>query len=81
AIPTVRFTHRTEASTLVLRLEQSGAPMPVPIGIRLQYASGKTETVIVHANGPITEHKLALTEPLRSAQANVDHGALAMIVR
>lgn len=81
AIPRVRFTHRTEGSTLVLRLEQSGVPMPVPIGIRLQYASGRTETVIVQADGPVTEHTVDLTEPLRSATANADHGALATIVR
>ena len=81
AVAKVKFTHRSEGSTLVLRLEQSGTPMPVPIGIRLQYASGKTETVIVHADGPVTERKVDLTEPLRSAVANADHGALATIVR
>lgn len=81
AIPRIRFTHRTEGSTLVLRLEQSAAPIPVPVGIRLQYASGKIETVIVQADGPVSEHRIELNEPLRSAEANADHGALATIVR
>jgi aminopeptidase N len=81
AIPSVKFSHRTEGSTLVLRIEQIGPPMPVPIGVRLQYASGKTETVIVNADGPVTERKVDLKEPLRSAEANADHGALATIVR
>ena len=81
AIPSVKFSHRTEGSTLVLRIEQVGPPMPVPIGVRLQYASGKTETVIVNADGPVTERKVDLKEPLRSAEANADHGALATIVR
>ena len=81
AIPSVKFSHRTEGSTLVLRIEQIGPPMPVPIGVRLQYASGKTETVIVNADGPVTERKVELKEPLRSAEANADHGALATIVR
>jgi aminopeptidase N len=80
-IPTVRFSYRTNGTTLVLRLEQVGAPMPVPIGVRLQYRSGKTDTVIVQADGQVTEHTVQLTEPLRTATANADFGALATIVR
>jgi len=80
-IPAVRFSHRTDGTNLVLRVEQIGGPMPVPIGVRLQYQSGKTENVLVQADGPVTEHTVQLTEPLRSAVANADFGALVTIVR
>ena len=80
-IPAVRFSHRTDGTNLVLRVEQIGAPMPVPIGVRLQYQSGKTENVLVQADGPVTEHTVQLTEPLRSALPNADFGALITIVR
>ncbi len=80
-IPNVRFSHRTDGKDLVLRLEQIGAPVPFPIGIRLEYQSGRTENVIVQADGPVTERTVPLTEPLRSATANADHGALVNIQR
>jgi aminopeptidase N len=81
AIPNVRFSHTVNGSTLVLRLEQTGSPVPVPIGVRLQYQSGRTDTVIVQSDGLVTEHTVQLTERLRSAAANADHGALVNIVR
>lgn len=81
AIPNLKFTHRTEGSTLVLRLEQGGVPVPVPVGIQLQYRSGATETVIVQADGPLTEKTVQLEQPLRSVTANADHGALVNITR
>ena len=81
AIPDVKFSHRTEGRDLVLRLEQVGAPIPFPIGIRLEYQSGRTENVIVQADGPVTERTVQLTEPLRSATANADNGALVNIQR
>ncbi|CAN5795219.1 hypothetical protein BH24ACI5_BH24ACI5_20610 [soil metagenome] len=81
AVPTVRFTYRIESQTVVLRLEQRNPPVPLPISVRLQYRSGRTETILVQTDATVTDHTVQLTEPLRSAVANADHGALVTMVR
>jgi aminopeptidase N len=81
AVPAVKFTYRADAAKVVLRVEQRGVTAPLPITVRLQYRSGKTEHVLVQADGSVTEHTVQLAEPLRSATANADHGALAVMVR
>ena len=81
AVPDVKFSHRVEGSTAVLRFEQRGAAVPLPISVRLQYRSGSVETVVVQTDGAVTEHTVQLKGPLRSASANADHGSLARMVR
>ena len=81
SIPNVKFTHRVDGDSLVLLIEQRGSTAPLPMGVRLQYRSGRTETIIVQSDGALTEHTVQLKEPLRSVTANADHGALAVLVR
>jgi hypothetical protein len=81
AVPHVRFTYRADAAKVVLRMEQRGVGVPLPISVRLQYRSGRSETVVVQSDGAVTELTVQLKEPLRSATANADHAALAVITR
>ena len=81
AVPTVKFTYKADGDRVVLRLEQRGAPVPLPILVRLLYRSGASDNVLVQSNSAVTEHTVQLKEPLRSATANADHGALAKVVR
>jgi len=81
AVPAVKFSYRADAAQVVLRLEQRGVTAPLPITVRLQYRSGRTEHILVQADGPVTEHRVPLTERLRSATANSDYQALAVMVR
>jgi hypothetical protein len=77
----VKFSYRADGAHVVLRLEQRGVTAPLPITVRLQYRSGKIEHILVQADGPVTEHRVPLTEPLRSATANGDYQALAIMDR
>jgi hypothetical protein len=78
-LPEARFSHRVEGNKLVLRLEQTGPPMEFPVTVRLTYRSGRTHSIIMTARERVTEHVVELLEPLRSVDANEDHGTLAII--
>jgi len=78
-IPEARFSYRVEGNTLVLRLEQTGTPMEFPVTVRLTYRSGRTHSIIMTARERVNEHVVELLEPLRSVDANEDHGTLAAI--
>jgi hypothetical protein len=78
-IPEARFSYRVEKDRTVLRLEQAGPAMVFPVSVRLRYRSGREETIVMVARGAVSEHVVALTEPLRSAHVNEDHGSLAEI--
>ena len=78
-IPQARFSYRVEKDRAVLRLEQEGLAMVFPVHVRLRYRSGREETLVMVAKGSVSEHVVPLTEPLRSAHVNEDHGSLAEI--
>jgi aminopeptidase N len=78
-IPEARFSYRVEKGRAVLRLEQAGPAMVFPVRVRLRYRSGREETIVMVAREAVSEHVVTLTEPLRSAHANEDHGSLAEI--
>jgi hypothetical protein len=79
SLPQARFSYRVEGSKAILRIEQSGLPMEFPVSITLSYQSGKERTVVLIAADKVTEQSFDLPQPLRSARANEDHGALANI--
>ncbi|MBA2258759.1 MAG: hypothetical protein H0W18_07680 [Acidobacteria bacterium] len=80
-IPRVRFGHRVEKNDAIVRFEQQGEPVDIPITVRLTYASGDIEDVVVPVVDKVTEQRIPLKRSLRSIEANADHAALAIIVK
>jgi Peptidase family M1 domain len=78
-IPTASFSYRVDGGRVILRLEQIGPPVEFPVGIRLTFASGRTDTIILRARDQVTEQSVPLPEPLRAVRANADHGSLVEI--
>ena len=78
-IPAVKFTHTTEGSELVLRLEQLGDPVMVPITVTLTDTTGSITEVVVRLRDRVTVHRLPHPGRLRSAVANADFGSLATV--
>ena len=81
AIPQVRFRHHVEKDYAVVRFEQQGDPVDIPITVKLTYSSGDSAEVVVPVVDKVTEQRIPLKGPLRSVEANADHGALAVIVK
>ena len=88
-IPELTFSYRIDdgrtsgdeqsGSVAVLRFEQRGPLFDVPVTVRLKYASGETEDVIVKVSDAMTELRVPLHGTLRTAEANEDFAALARI--
>jgi aminopeptidase N len=81
AIPRVRFSHQVVEDHVVVRFEQQGNPVDIPITVTLTYSSGETAEIVVPLVDKVTEHRILLTGSLRSVRANSDHGALVHIGR
>jgi aminopeptidase N len=81
SIPTVSFTHRIENGELLLRFEQKGEPVDIPIGVTLTDGARAVTDVVVQVSGRVTEHRIPWKGRLRSAVANGDYGALVHVVR
>jgi hypothetical protein len=81
AIPRVRFSHQVVEDHVVVRFEQQGNPVDIPITVTLTYSSGETAEIVVPVVDKVTEHRILLTGSLRSVRANSDHGALVHIGR
>ena len=79
ALPTVHVSHTSDGKTATFRLEQHENPMDFPLTVRISYASGESETVILLASGSLAEHKIGLKDKIRRISVNEDHGALAEI--
>ena len=65
----------------MVRFEQQGEPVDIPITVKLTYSSGDSAEVVVPVVEKVTEQRIPLKGPLRSVEANADHGALAVIVK
>jgi hypothetical protein len=75
-VPQARFSHRVDGSRLLLRIEQTSRPAPFAVTVRVRYASGRSQDILMTASGAVTEQTVDLTEPLRDVRVNEDHGAL-----
>jgi hypothetical protein len=81
AIPRVAFSYRSpDANSIVVKFEQRGAVVPVPITVTVTYMNGETENILV----PVTDKMVERTIPLKSSglrkvEANEDNGALVEI--
>ena len=80
-IPTVKFTHAVERGAVLLRFEQQGQPVEVPILVTLTDRGGTTTNVVVRVVERLTEQRVPFTGTLRGVDANPDHGALVTIRR
>ncbi len=80
-IPRVAFGYRLTGGDAVLRFEQNGDPVDIPLSVTVTYASGRTSEAVVVLSERVTTHTLALAGPVRSIAANADHAALVEIDR
>ena len=79
ALPSVRVVHQVDGNTLAFRLEQPENPMEFPVTARIEYASGRSEDVVLIASGPLTERTIQVKEKVRRISVNADDGTLAQI--
>jgi hypothetical protein len=63
-----------------LKFEQKGEIFDFPITVRLRYASGEVEDVMLVVTDRVVEHTLPLKGALRSVQVNEDDGSLVEVV-
>jgi hypothetical protein len=81
AIPRLKFNAHVTGNSAVIRFEQRGEPVVVPVTVRIEYASGDTEEVVVALADKLTERTLPLKGPVRSITANADNAALVEVER
>jgi aminopeptidase N len=81
SIPRLRFSAVQDGQDLVVRFEQANEVFDVPVTVTVNYADGKTSEHVVIITEAVTEQRLPLTGPFRSAEANQDGGAVAVIER
>ena len=79
SIPLLKFSYRVAGTEAVVRFEQRGEPVDVPISVTMTYTSGATEDVLIALSDQITERTLPLRGAVRAITANTDNGALVEI--
>ena len=81
AIPQLRFSYVTAASSATVRLEHRGVAMPIPVTVTVTYASGENDDHLVAVAGQSAELTIPLKGRVREIQVNRDNGALAEFTR
>jgi hypothetical protein len=80
AIPSTSFHYKEVGGEVIaLRFEQRGTVMEFPITVRVNYASGESEDIIVTLNERVTERNVPMRGRLRSVEANSDYASLAKV--
>ncbi|MBS1817491.1 MAG: hypothetical protein JSU08_06160 [Acidobacteria bacterium] len=83
ALPQLTFSYRSESTTAggvaVLRFEQSGELFDLPVLVTLTWADGKTRDVLVPVTDRVTEMRVPIDGPLRSATVSRRDVSLAEI--
>jgi hypothetical protein len=79
AIPSASFHYKVGRDAVSLRFDQRGTVMEFPLTVRLNYASGESEDIIVPLSERITERTVPLRDRLRSVDADPDHASLVKI--
>jgi aminopeptidase N len=80
-IPKLKFSAHVSGGSAVVRFEQHGDPVEVPVTVTVEYASGPPDQVVVALADKVTERTLPLKGPVRSIVANADNGALVEVVK
>ena len=81
-IPRVAFSYRApDPNSIVVRFEQIGEVVPVPITVAITYVNGETEDVVVPITERVVERTLTLKAKagVRRVAANDDNAALVEI--
>lgn len=81
AIPRVKFSSHVSGAQALVRFEQRGEPVDVPLTVTVTYRNGEPEEVIVPLADKVTERTIPLRGPVRSIAANADHAALVELVK
>ena len=85
ALPRITFSYRVEPASpgqeVVLRFEQTGEIFDLPVTVTLQYADGKSATVVVPIWDREAEMRVPLQGVLRTVEISKDDGTLAEIGR
>jgi hypothetical protein len=79
--PRVKFGVRVSNGSAVVRFEQHGDPVDIPLTVTILYAAGAVENVTVVLADKVTERTLPLKGPVRTITANADSGALVELVK
>ncbi len=78
-IPRVKFNYKVSSTEAIVRFEQPGEPVDVPVTVTVSYRSGITDNIVVILSEKHTERSLPLKGPVRSITANSDNAALVEI--
>jgi hypothetical protein len=81
SVPSLGFSSTLTGNDAVIRFEHRGEILPVPVTVSIIYMDGQIEEVVVPVTEKTVERTLPLKGPVRSIEANRDHGALAEINR
>jgi aminopeptidase N len=79
AVPKLKFASHVSGGSALLRFEQRGEPVDVPITVQIEYSSGGREELVVALSDKLTERTVPVTGPVRSITANADNGALVEV--
>ncbi len=78
-IPRLKFSHKVSGTEAVVRFEQPGDPVDVPVTVTITYQSGGTDSIVVILSEKQTEQIVPLKGRVRSIRANSDNAALVEI--
>ena len=77
----MKFAYRVTGSEAVVRFEQKGDVVDVPVTVTVAYTSGQSEDIVVALGDHVTERTLPLKGAVRLITANGDNAALVEIER
>ena len=80
-LPRLMFSYRVEGETVVLHIEQVGDVLDMPVAVTLRYDNRLVSTVFVPVTERVVDQRIPLAGPLRSAEINLNDGALAEVVK
>jgi hypothetical protein len=80
-IPRLKFSYRIAETEAMVRFDQPGDGVEVPVTVTVTYASGVSESSIVQVAGKQTEGAIPLKGRVRAITANADNAALVEIDR
>jgi aminopeptidase N len=79
-IPRVKFSRRLMGDgTMLVRFEHRNDVTDLPITVRVNYADGTSEDLVVPVSERVVERTIHLKATLRSVDVNQDGAALAVI--
>jgi Peptidase family M1 domain len=78
-LPRLKVAYRVEGGELAVHVDELGEVFDVPVTLTVEYADRTKATVVVVADGPVTDRRLLLAGPVRRVDLDKDDGTLAEI--